>query len=208
MCLREWLTQDSRCPTCKGIDQFPTMHRVLRMQLSNLIVKCNCNVELTYDELEKHASLCIKKEITCPLNCGETIKTKDEGHEHFKSCNNLLIQCGKCAAIYKRENQSHHKTVCLEEDETCDKCQLVFKKKEKAEHIEKCPEREDPCGKCSIVLKHKDKEAHELICEEHEMKCLRCKQIYLRKDQENHDCISNIMSQVLQMHEKVKEQNL
>ena len=67
-------------------------------------------VPMKYCELDKHADKCIKKETTCPLDCGKNIISINDhdGQVHLDVCLNALIECDICKFNLKRKDRIKH----------------------------------------------------------------------------------------------------
>jgi hypothetical protein len=44
-----------------------------------------------YSQILDHVKSCFNKEAKCPLNCGSTIKSRDETQYHFDICPKVFI---------------------------------------------------------------------------------------------------------------------
>ena len=60
-CLKDWLARGSdTCPACsKEKSEYTAMHRKLKNQMNNIMVKCKCDEEVQYDKLADHYKTCI-----------------------------------------------------------------------------------------------------------------------------------------------------
>ena len=124
ICINEWFQNNENCPTCNKKQKLRNMHKFLRNQLNQMQVTCLCKQEMSYEELvAKHVQTCFKKEIDCPLDCKEKIKSVEESARHFDQCPKVLHECLKCKQEMKREDMNTHMADCPDEYENCNKCQ-------------------------------------------------------------------------------------
>ena len=105
------------CPTCRyALVPLPINEKIKRMR-NNIKVICNnqnCFKEkkvICLDEYMSpfnHIGPCLQLEISCPLDCEQTLKTVEQGQEHFKQCINRIEKCDKCEQLILKKMQGLH----------------------------------------------------------------------------------------------------
>ena len=106
----------------------------------------NCSREMddgstfmTYKELTRHAAVCPRAAIRCPMGCEQTIYAKTEGdfERHYdKECPNVWVQCIHCQAAFVRTERAEHvESFCGHAIVRCKQCNAKILRKDRDRHI-------------------------------------------------------------------------
>lgn len=160
---------------------------------------------------KEHIDKCLATNITCPLQCGQIIKSLEHGLDHFdKVCTEALIICQYCrSAVLKRSMMASHHNYCEQYTITCPivGCSAKFKRIELNFHLDKCDFSEVSCGHCSVSFKRKDLEEHTRVCPEISVPCEKCGTLAKRKNLGNHSCTDALAELVQKLKEESEGKN-
>ena len=81
-----------KCPRCRKDNlKIIDLSRGFKRVLEREYVICSCGKGMFYEELLDHVHICAKKEIECPLGCGESV-TLESYKKHFDTeCKKVLV---------------------------------------------------------------------------------------------------------------------
>ena len=166
----------------------------MRSMLAQHLVVCRCKKIMTYEKLiGEHKSVCLKKEVNCPLGCDHVISPAHNAMNHYRECPKSLRKCPYCHQAHLQEDNSMHRASCPEIKVTCPKCNQYNIRKDVCKH---CPESIVTCADCQASMKRKDFEEHKKNCKMLMISCDRCQNHFLRKDAPHHDCIKRQAEQL------------